>query len=74
MCVQTEGDQCRHVPEGVSLSVHQGVWVQTEGDQCRHVPEGVSLSVHQGGEDRSRSVGCDEDITVKHILLDCVDF
>ena len=26
------------------------------------------------GEDRPRCVGCDEDITVKHILLDCVDF
>ena len=24
------------------------------------------------GEDRPRCVGCDEDITVKHILLDCV--
>ena len=26
------------------------------------------------GEDRPRCVGCDEDITVKHILLDYVDF
>ena len=26
------------------------------------------------GEDRPWCVGCDEDITVKHILLDCVDF
>ena len=25
-------------------------------------------------EDRSRCVGCDEDITVNHNLLDCVDF
>ena len=26
------------------------------------------------GEDRPQCVNCDEDITVKHILLDCVDF
>ena len=26
------------------------------------------------GEDRPWCVGCDEDITVKHILFDCVDF
>ena len=26
------------------------------------------------GEDRPRCVGCDEDIMVKHILLDYVDF
>ena len=30
--------------------------------------------IHLKGDDRPRYVGCDEDITVKYILLDCVDF
>ena len=36
-----------------------------------------SLSTHSyilKRDDRPRCVGCDENITVKHILLDCVDF
>ena len=40
----------------------------------RSVPLLPSDSYILKDEDRPRCVGCDEDITVKHILLDCVDF
>ena len=57
--------------------IHESVWSSSFSKwSCDGVVYGTHfiLSYILKGEDRPRCIGCDEDITVKHILLDCVDF
>ena len=54
-----------------------GVYCRQDETVLRRSRIGHTFYTHSyilKGEDRPWCVGCDEDITVKHILLDCVDF
>ena len=60
----------------IGITPLSGVYCQDETvlRRCRIGHTFYTHSYILKGEDRPRCVGCDEDITVKHILLDCVDF
>jgi len=54
-----------------------GVYCRQDETVLRRCRIGHTFFTHSyilKGEDKPRCVGCDEDLTVKHILLDCVDF
>ena len=54
-----------------------GVYCRQDETVLRRCRIGHTFYTHSyilKGEDRPRCVGCDEDLTVRHILLDCVDF
>ena len=66
--------ECVFEPMYTTLS---GVYCRQDETVLRRCRIGHTFYTHSyilKGEDRPRCVGCDEDITVKHILLDCVDF
>ena len=54
-----------------------GVYCRQDETVLRRCRIGHTFYTHSyilKGEDRPRCVGCDEDITVKHIFIDCVNF
>jgi len=54
-----------------------GVYCRQDETVLRRCCIGHTFFTHSyilKGEDKPRCVGCDENLTVKHILLDCVDF
>ena len=61
----------------IGITPLSGVYYRQDETVMRRCRIGHTIYTHSyilKGEDRPRCVGCDEDITVKHILLDCVDF
>ena len=65
-----------HFQPLIIITPLSGVYCQDETvlRRCRIGHTFYTHSLILKGEDRPRCVGCDEDITVKHILFDCVDF
>ena len=54
-----------------------GVYCRQDETVLRRCRIGHTFFTHSyilKGEDRPRCIGCDKDLTVRHILLDCVDF
>ena len=70
-------NKLHHFQPFIGITPLSGVyWCQDETvlRRCRIWHTLYTHSYILKGEDRPWCVGCDEDITVKHILLDCVDF
>ena len=70
-------NKLHHFQSLIGIIPLSGVYCRQDETVLRRCRIGHTFYTHSyilKGEDRSRCVGCDEDITVKHILLDCVDF
>ena len=70
-------NKLHHFQPLIGITPLSGVYCRQDETVLRRCCIGHTFYTHSyilKGEDRPRCVGCDEDITVKHILLDCVDF
>ena len=70
-------NKLHHFQPLIGITPLSGVYCRQDETVLRRCRIGHTFYTHSyilKGEDRPRCVGCDEDITVKHILLDCVDF
>ena len=74
---ETHNNKLHHFQPLIGITPLSGVYCHQDETVLRQCHIGHTFYTHSyilKGEDRPRCVGCDEDITVKHILLDCVDF
>ena len=70
-------NKLHHFQPLIGITPLSGVYCRQDETVLRRCRIGhtlYTLSYILKSEDRPRCVGCDEDITVKHILLDFVDF
>jgi ribonuclease HI len=70
-------NKLHHFQPVIGFTPSSGVYCRQDETVLRRCRIGHTFYTHSyvlKGEDRPRCVGCDEDLTVKHVLLDCVDF
>jgi hypothetical protein len=70
-------NKLHHFQPVIGFTPLSGVYCRQDETVLRRCRIGHTFYTHSyilKGEDRPRCVGCDEDLTVRHILLDCVDF
>ena len=70
-------NKLHHFQPVIGFTPLSGVYCRQDETVLRRCRIGHTFYTHSyvfKGEDRPRCVGCDEDLTVKHVLLDCVDF